>query len=166
MSQSEPEDGEDSSDGGSQVEADRTENRKQALQEKLGEETLTKRPEGKISFRKTNSIAPNATVAENHFTDAEAMTFVYVEDDDLLYIQPLPEHDETAADEYKVDTDGNSFEVSAMPILRKIGLNDIDKTRRYGCTWDDELLAVEVDLSQDPEVLDVNRKKKKENTED
>jgi hypothetical protein len=127
--------------------------RKQKLQEKLGAETLTKRPQGKVSFRKTNSIAPNATITQNYFADAEALTFVYLESDNILYMQPLPEHDEEAVDEYSIDTTGKSFAISATAILRKIGAYDEDRTERYTAEWDDELQAVAIDLDQEPEVV-------------
>jgi len=119
----------------------------QFLQQKAGGESYQDTPEPYISFQTGGQVAPNSTLAREHFTDVEAVCFAPGEDEDTLWILLLDEYDEDATDEIGIpDEIDGSFSLAAKKICNKADMV-FDQCHRYAPEYDEEWNALKIDKS-------------------
>lgn len=117
-----------------------------SLTELTGSDPITKPP--KLSFRSTKEIAPLNTATE-FFEGYKAITYIFDEDENTLWIVPLSEHNEEDGSTKKLgDSPKDGF--NARVLYERLNLN-YEKTRRFDCEWVEEHEAVKVDMDQTPE---------------
>jgi hypothetical protein len=116
------------------------------LSKLTGKDPITKPP--KLSFRASASIAPINT-AVDFFEGYDAVTYIFDDDENTLWIVPLNEYDEDDSSTKKI---GNDLQggFNARVVYERLSLN-YEKTRRFDCEWIDEHEAVKVDMDQTPE---------------
>ena len=119
-----------------------------SLTELTGNDPIRKPP--KLSFRAAKQIAPLDTATE-FFEGYKAVTYIFDEDDNTLWIVPLNEYDEGDGSTMKLGSSpGDGF--NARVLYGRLNLN-YEKTRRFDCEWVDEHEAVKVDMDQTPEKI-------------
>lgn len=117
-----------------------------SLSELTGSNPLQKPP--KLSFRSTEQIAPINTATE-FFEGYSAVTYIYDDDENTLWIVPLNEYDEQDPSTKKLgDSPEDGF--NARVVYEQLGLN-YKKARRFDCEWVEKHEAVMVDMDQSPE---------------
>mgnify|MGYP005853539429 CR=1 FL=1 len=111
-----------------------------------GNGPITKPP--KLSFRAAASIAPTNT-AVDFFEGYGAVTYIFDDDENTLWIVPLNEYDEDDSSTKKISNDPQDG-FNARALYERLNLN-YEKARRFKCEWVSKHEAVKVDMDQTPE---------------
>ncbi|CDK38182.1 MULTISPECIES: hypothetical protein [Haloferacaceae] len=116
------------------------------LSKLTGKDPIKKPP--KLSFRASAAIAPTSS-AVDLFEGYEAVTYIFDDDENTLWIVPLNEYDEDDSSKKSISNDPQDG-FNARALYERLDLN-YEKARRFTCEWVDEHEAVKVDMDQTPE---------------
>jgi len=120
-----------------------------------------------IAFRSSNLLAPNMHVSQRRFKGNSAMVFLFDPNDDILYLKPVTDEEANKIENersdikitrYSFSNDGKVNPISVRELISQWNLTEYiqqDVTERFYPSWDDEVQAVAIDLSEDPETIEV-----------